>query len=246
MIALAPARSRLGAQALVVPILLLALLAGCARAPTLRSVLKDKYPGYDQILPTSTVSLTDAAFDYTPGTILAVIRQEPATWTQAAVWSSEGVYCPPGFSLSAVRLVRRAPVNVTYDFDLSLRRALHAQKAKADLQLEENEIETLRRVTIRIDSPRSFSLHGGRPVPHYLAACLSAIAGHPGLKKISSIIVGNVQVTLLFKNDVSLVAKFALMNKVQGAMGFGYVRGESYSLSADDVVFGARLVELRH
>lgn len=222
---------------------LAALLAGCAQAPTLRSVLKDRYPGYDQVLPAESVQPDDLRFDYIPGTITALLLQEPRTRSQAAVWANDGIYCPPGFALSGLRPVARASTSTVYEFDFSLRRLLSARKVKSDLKLEENEIEFLRRVTIDIANPRIYSFRRGQPPVAYLSACTDAIAHRPDLFKIRSIAVGDVRVGVEFKDNVSLLAKFALFNKIRTSFGFGYVQGDSYTLVGEHIVFGVRLAK---
>ena len=221
-------------------------MAGCARPPTLGSVLKDKYPGYQQLLPATAVSLHERDYEYTPGTIVTATQQAPASRTKAAIWLADPIYCPPGYPLTDVPARQRNPVRVVYDFDLPLRRLLHVKKAKADLGLEENEIEFIRHMEIRIDSPRTYSLRRGRPVPQYVKACVDAIMQRPDAYKIRRILVGNVYVELFFKDNVSLITKWAIAGKVNASLGFGALRGESYTLSGDNMVFGASFVRVKN
>ena len=60
-------------------------LTACAGPPTIRGVLKDRYPGYDQVLPTATAALNDTNFDYRPGNILALALAAPRNPRSMAV-----------------------------------------------------------------------------------------------------------------------------------------------------------------
>lgn len=227
-------------------VVLLTAVAGCARPPTLGSVLKDKYPGYQQLLPATSVSLRDVNYEYVPGTMLTATQRSSASRSEAPVWVADPIYCPPGYSLADVPTKQRNPVKVVYDFDLSLRRLLHLQKAKADLNLEENEIEFIRHVEIRVESPRTYSIRRGKPVPQYVKACVDAIMQRPGVHKLRSILVGNIYVDVFFKDNVSLMAKIAIANKINASFGFGLIQGESYTISGDNMVFGAKVARIRN
>jgi hypothetical protein len=136
---------------------------------------------------------------------------------------------------------------VVYDIDRSLRRALGLSKLKTSLQLEPNEIEYLRRVSISIDSPKIYALRADEPRPRYVDACIDALASRSDLHQINSVLVGTVTIDFAFKENVSALARLSLLNKVSGSVGFGAVRGESYSIVSENVVFGTRLrpVKLR-
>lgn len=238
---------RMGLLALRAAAAVLVVAVGaCARPPTLGSVLKDRYPGYQQVLPATSVSLNDRNYEFVPGTLMSAVELRPASRNEAALWQADPIYCPPGYPLSDVSWRDRSPTRVTYNFDLSLRRVLHLRKAKADLNLEENEIEVIRRVAIRIDSPRTYSIRGHASVPRHVKACIDAIMKRPGIQKIRSIIVGNVHVDVLFKDNASVMAKWSVANKINSSLGFGALKGESYTISGDNLVFGADLVRVRN
>jgi hypothetical protein len=216
-------------------------LGACAKAPTIRGVLNDRYPGHDQILPAATAVSNEPRFDYLPGNILALASVEPRSRTQAALWSNIGIYCPTNIPLSALKPVAAKSTTVVYDFDISLRRALALSKLKTSLQLEPNEIEFLQRVSITIDSPRIYSLRKGGPRPRYVEACTDALASRSDLYKLRSVLVGTVAIDFVFKENVSLLARLGLLNKINASLGFGAVRGESYSIVSENAVFGARV-----
>ena len=60
-------------------------------------------------------------------------------------------------------------------------------------------------------------------------------------------LVGTVAIDFVFKDNVGVFARLNLLNKVSGSIGAGVVRGESYSIVSENVVFGAsvRAVKLR-
>src|SRR5580693_6010336 len=132
--------------------------AGCAPVPTLRNVLAQHYAGYDQVLPASEALLNEPRYEYLPGNVAAFTLTEPRTFFAAASWSSKSDYCSINVPLSSLQAQKRNPTTVIHNFDLSLRRALDLKKAQADLQLEPNEIEVLRKVEIRIASPQEYSV----------------------------------------------------------------------------------------
>lgn len=217
------------------------IFAGCSGPPTVRAVLHARYPGYDQILPAATVLPNEPDFDYLPGNILALALAEQKTTTQSALWNNIGVFCPTNVPLAAIKPVRRKSTTVVYDSDFSLRRAFLLSKLKTSLQLEPNEVEFLRRVSITIDSPRIYSVGTGGLRPHYVEACTNALASRPDLYMLRSVLVGTVAIDFVFKENVSLLARLSLLNKINGSLGFGAVRGESYSIISENVVFGARV-----
>jgi hypothetical protein len=227
----------LRAAALLVPL----MLTACSGTPTIRGLLHDRYPGYDQILPTATALSSEPSFDYLPGNILALALAEPKSRTKSALWNNIGIFCPTNAPLSAFKPVRRRSIKVVYDFDVSLRRGLALSKLKASLRLEPNEIEFLRRVSITVDSPRIYSLRMGSPRPRYVEACTDALASRSDLFKLGSVLVGTVSIDLVFKENVSVLARLNLLNKINGSLGFGAVRGESYSIISENVVFGAKV-----
>jgi hypothetical protein len=233
--------------ALLRAILLIAALAlaGCSGPPTFRGLLKERYPGYDQILPAATALPNEPGFDYLPGNILALTLAERKTWTQSALWNNIGIFCPTNVPLAALRPEARKSVKVVYGFDRSLRKALGLSKLKTSLQLEPNEIEVLRRVAISIDSPKIYTLGAGGPRPRYVQACIDALASRSDLQKINSVLVGTVTIDLVFKDNVSALVRLSLLNKINGSAGFGAVRGESYSIVSENVVFGTRLRPVR-
>jgi hypothetical protein len=216
---------------------------GCAQPPTFRSVLADRYRGYDQVLPTATVNPAQQGFDYLPGNVAVFALVEPRTPREAAVWSNQGLYCPVNVPLSEFRPRKMAPTRVVYDFNFSLRRALHLAKAKSDLRLEDNEIEFLRKVEIEISSPRVYVMQR-RSNQSLDQACVVALQSREGVRKINRILVGDVRMNLSFKDNVSIVTRALIVTKLHGSLGFGYARGQSYDLSGENVVFGARLVPL--
>jgi hypothetical protein len=214
--------------------------AGCTPVPTLRNVLAQHYAGYDQVLPASEALLNEKRYEYLPGNIAAFTLTEPRTVFAAASWSSKSDYCSINIPLSLLRPKQRNATTVVHDFDLSLRHALGLKKAKADLQLEPNEIEILRKVEIRISSPKEYSVQRGLK-PDYVQSCLAAMAGRTDIKRIRAILVGDVSVKVLFKDNVGFLAKTALLGKLQSNFGFGFLNGVSQDMSADNVVFAARL-----
>jgi hypothetical protein len=222
-------------------------LAGCAGPPTFRGLLKERYPGYDQIRPAATALPNEPGFDYQPGNILALSLEKRKTWTQSALWNNLGIFCPTNVPLSALRPETRKSVKVVYGFDRSLRKALRLSKLKTSLELEPNEIEILKRVAISIDSPKIYALGAGGPRPRYVQACIDALASRSDLQKINSVLVGTVTIDLVFKENVSALARLNLLGKINGSAGFGAVRGESYSIVSENVVFGTRIrpVKLR-
>jgi hypothetical protein len=229
----------------IAPLIVWLTLAGCAKAPTVRTLLHDGYPGYDQILPTATALPNQPSFDYLPGNILALTLAEPRSRTQSALWNNIGIFCPTNVPLSAVRPRALASTTVVYDVDRSLRRSLALSRLKTSLQLEPNEVEFLRRVSITVDSPRIYSLGVNSPRPRYIEACTDALAARPDLYKLRSVLVGTVAIDFVFKDNVSLLARLGLLNKINGSLGFGVVRGESYSIVSENVVFGARVRPIR-
>jgi hypothetical protein len=222
-------------------ILVSSTLAACSGPPTIRGLLADRYPGYDQILPAATALPNEPGFDYLPGNILALALAEPRSRAQSALWNNIGIFCPTNVPLSAQRPVERKSTTVVYDFDISLRRALALSKLRTSLQLEPNEVEFIRRVSITIDSPRIYSLRMDGPQPRYVEACTEAMASRTDLYKLRSVLVGTVAIDFVFKDNVSLLARLSLLNKINGSLGFGVVRGESYSIVSENVVFGARV-----
>ena len=223
------------------PLIVSLTLAGCSGAPTIRSLLRDRYPGYDQILPAATAVAGDPNFDYLPGNILALALAEPRSRTQSALWNNIGIFCPTNVPLSAFKPLERKSTTVVYDSDLSLRRALALSKLKTSLQLEPNEVEFLRRVSITIDAPKVYSIRMDGPQPRFIEACTSALASRSDLYKLRSVLVGTVTFDFVFKDNVSFLARLNLLNKINGSLGFGVVRGESYSIVSENVVFGARV-----
>jgi hypothetical protein len=214
--------------------------AGCTPVPTLRNVLAQHYAGYDQVLPASEALLNEKRYEYLPGNIAAFTLTEPRNVFAAASWSSKSDYCSINIPLSLLRPKQRNATTVVHDFDLSLRHALGLKKAKADLQLEPNEIEILRKVEIRISSPKEYSIQRGLK-PDYVQSCLAAMTGRTDIKRIRAILVGDVSVKVLFKDNVGFLAKTALLGKLQSNFGFGFLNGMSQDMSADNVVFAARL-----
>jgi hypothetical protein len=214
--------------------------AGCTPVPTLRNVLAQHYAGYDQVLPASEALLNEKRYEYLPGNIAAFTLTERRNAFAAASWSSKSDYCSINIPLSLFRPKQRNSATVVHDFDLSLRRALGLKKAKADLQLEDNEIEMLRKVEIRISSPKEYSVQN-TPKPDYIQSCLAAMTGRTDLKRIRAILVGDVSVKVLFKDNVGFLAKTALLGKLQSNLGFGFLNGVSQDMSAENVVFAARL-----
>lgn len=139
----------------------------------------------------------------------------------------------------------RKSTKVVYDLDLSLRRTLLLSKLKTSLQLEPNEVEFLRRISITVDAPKTYSLRAGAPRPRYTDACIDALASRTDLYKLRSVLVGTVTIDFLFKDNVSLVSRLNLLSRINGAIGFGFVRGESYSIVAENVVFGTKVRPVR-
>jgi hypothetical protein len=220
-------------------------LAGCAGPPTFRGFLRERYPGYDQILPAATALPNEPGFDYLPGNILALTLEKRGTLRQSALWNNIGIFCPTNVPLSAFTPESRKSTRVVYGFDDSLRKTLGLSKLKDSLQLEPNEVEYLKRVSIAVDSPKIYTLRAGAPRPRYVQACIDALASRPDLQKINSVLVGTVTIDFIFKENVSALARFSLLNKVTGSLGFGAVRGESYSIVSENVVFGTRLRPVR-
>jgi hypothetical protein len=214
--------------------------AGCTPVPTLRNVLAQHYAGYDQVLPASEALLNEKRYEYLPGNIAAFTLTEPRNVFAAASWSSKSDYCSINIPLSLFRPKQRNATTVVHDFDLSLRHALGLKKAKADLQLEPNEIEILRKVEIRISSPKEYSVQKGLR-PDYVQSCLAAMTGRTDIKRIRAILVGDISVKVLFKDNVGFLAKTALLGKLQSNFGFGFLNGTSQDMSAENVVFAARL-----
>jgi hypothetical protein len=214
--------------------------AGCTPVPTLRNVLAQHYAGYDQVLPASEALLNEKRYEYLPGNIAAFTLTEPRNVFAAASWSSKSDYCSINIPLSLFRPKQRNATTVVHDFDLSLRHALGLKKAKADLQLEPNEIEILRKVEIRISSPKEYSVQKGLR-PDYVQSCLAAMTGRTDIKRIRAILVGDISVKVLFKDNVGFLAKTALLGKLQSNLGFGFLNGVSQDMSAENVVFAARL-----
>ena len=98
----------------------------------------------------------------------------------------------------------------------------------------------MRRVEIRITSPKEYVMQI-TPKPDYVASCLAAMAGRSDAKRIRSILVGDVSVKVLFKDNVGPWEKTAVLNKLQTNLGVGFLTGVSQDLSASNVVFAARL-----
>jgi len=214
--------------------------AGCTPVPTLRNVLAQHYAGYDQVLPASEALPNEPRYEYLPGNIAAFTLTEPRGIFAAASWSSKSDYCSINVPLSLFRAKQRNSAIVVHDFDLSLRHALGLKKAQADLQLEPNEIELLRKVEIRIVSPKEYSVQR-TPKPNYVQSCLAAMTGRADIKRIRAILVGDISVKILFKENVGFLAKTALLGKLQSNFGFGFLNGTSQDMSAENVVFAARL-----
>jgi hypothetical protein len=218
--------------------------AGCTPVPTLRNVLAQHYAGYDQVLPASEALPNEPRYEYLPGNIAAFTLTEPRSAFAAASWSSKSDYCSINVPLSLFRPKQRNATVVVHDFDLSLRRALGLKKAKADLQLEDNEIELLRKVEIRIASAKEYSVQK-TPQPEFVQSCLAAVTGRTDTKRIRAILVGDVSIKILFKDNVGFLAKTALMGKLQSNFGFSFLNGTAQDMSAENVVFAARLGAVR-
>ena len=77
-------------------------LAGCAGPPTFRGFLKERYPGYDQILPAATALPNEPGFDYLPGNILALTLEKRGTLRQSALWNNIGIFCPTNVPLVGI------------------------------------------------------------------------------------------------------------------------------------------------
>jgi hypothetical protein len=218
-----------------------ALTAGCATpVPTLRNVLAEHYAGYDQVLPASQALRNEPRYEYLPGNVAAFSLTEPRLPFAAASWSSKSDYCAINIPLSALAQRKRPPATVVHDFDLSLRRALKLKKAKADLQLEPDELEVLRRVEIRIAAPKEYALRQGLR-PDYAQSCLDAMAGRTDVRRIRAVLVGDISIKILFKDNVGPLQKSAVLNKLQQNLGVSFLTGTSEDLVAQDVVFAARL-----
>jgi len=218
---------------------------GCSHAPTLRSVLWDHYPGYDQLSPASGLLPDEGRYEYLPGNIVALELTKPRTVLAAASWNdNSSIYCPINIPLSALQATRRNDAHAVYNLDLSARKVLGLKKAKADLNLEDNELEILRRVEITVSSARIYQLMYGQR-PKFDAGCIDSIAGRPDLTKLRSVLAGDVHVKILFKDNASLIAKFAVANKIQGNLGFGYLQGMSQDYTATNMVFAAKVSPTR-
>jgi hypothetical protein len=216
-------------------------LGGCAPTPTLRNVLAKNYRGYDQLLPASGILPDEGRYQYLPGNVIALEPTEPRSFDAAAVWSEKSsIYCPINIPLSALKSAKARDAYVLHDFDLSLRRTLGFDKAKADLRLEDNEIEVLRRVEISVSSARTYRLHPGQK-PNLSSECLAAIAGRPDLYRLRTILAGDVHVKILFKENVSLVAKLVVANKIKSNLGFGFLNGVAQGYDATNMVFAAKV-----
>jgi hypothetical protein len=218
------------------------VLGACAGpTPTLRNVLADHYPGYDQLSPASSLLPDDGRFEYLPGNILALELAQPRTVHAAAAWNDKSsIYCPINIPLSTFKTDRKNDAHVIHSFDASLRRALGLKKAKADLNLEDNELEILRQVEITVSSARVYRLMNGQK-PKFDQACLNSISGRPDLNRLRSVLVGNVHVKVVFKDNVSLIAKISVANKIRANLGFGYLQGASQDYSAINMVFAAKV-----
>jgi hypothetical protein len=229
-------------------VIVAALSAGCAKPPTLTSVMKARYPGYGQILPWAEVRRGEPDYPYIPGTVASVDVQSPATRREAPTLAFAGDYCPPGFSLARIRPVRLADTTVVYDFEIGLRRQRDkaAARAEADLALDEGDIRYLRRVMLRITRARAYPLSAtqGRKLRH-ATSCLTAIEGRPGLHRVTSIIAGDVSVEIAFKTSVDLTLRAAtqgaVLTKLQFALGFGYFDIQGSKVSGANIAFGAKL-----
>jgi hypothetical protein len=233
-------RATSGWRPLVALLAAFAASAGCTPVPTLRNVLAQHYAGYDQVLPASEALPNEPRYEYLPGNIAAFTLTEPRNIFAAASWSSKSDYCSINVPLSLFRAKQRNSMTVVHDFDLSLRHALGLKKAKADLQLEPNEIEILRKVEIRISSPKEYSVQMGLK-PDYEQSCLAAMTGRTDVKRIRAILVGDISIKILFKDNVGFLSKTALLGKLQSNFGFSFLNGTSQDMSAQNVVFAARL-----
>lgn len=212
-----------------------ALLIGCATPPTVSSVLKRHYRGYDQIAPASGLDLTHPQYKLIPGALIVLNLEQPATSSRANVWSTDNSYCPPGYSIANLRMVRRPPAAVDYRFDFSTRRLLGLRRAKEQLNLEENEVQFLRRVTIRVSNARTFKRKGTAQLDD---DCLTWILHRAGTHRLESILVGDLHVDVLFKDNVSLLNRFHIVGKLRGAIGIEVLKAEQYTSSDQDLVFG--------
>ena len=221
-----------------------AVCTGCTPVPTLRNVLAQHYAGYDQVLPASEALPNEPRYEYLPGNIAAFTLTEPRSIFAAASWSSKSDYCSINVPLSLFRPKQRNSTIVVHDFDLSLRRALGLKKAQADLQLEPNEIELLRKVEIRISSPKEYFVQK-TPKPDFVQSCLAAMTGRTDIKRIRAILVGDISIKILFKENVGFLSKTALLGKLQSNFGFGFLNGTAQDMSATNVVFAARLGAVR-
>jgi hypothetical protein len=215
--------------------------ACAAPAPTLRNVLSDHYPGFDQLSPASSVLPDESRYEYLPGNIIALELAEKRTGRAAASWNDKAsVYCPTNIPLAVLKPAKIKDARVIHNFDVSLRRALGLKKAKADLNLEDNEFEVLRQVEITVSSARTYRLMPGQK-PKFERECLNSIAGRSDLNRLRGILVGDLHVKVLFKDNVSFLAKIAVANKIQTNMGFGYLQGFSQDYSAINMVFAAKV-----
>ena len=225
---------------------LVVAVGACARPPTLGSVLKDRYPGYQQVLPATSVSLSDRNYEFVPGTVVSAVELRPASRNEAALWQADPIYRPPGYPLSDVSWRDRSSTRVTYNFDLSLRRVLHLRKARPTSISRRTRSRSSGALRSGSTFLITYSIRGHAPVPRHVKACIDAIIKRPGIQKIRSIIVGNVHVDVLFKYNASVIAKWSVANKINSSLGFGFLKGESYTISGDNLVFGADLVRVRN
>jgi hypothetical protein len=96
-------------------------------------------------------------------------------------------------------------------------------------------------VEIRIASPKEYSVQQ-TPQPEFVQSCLAAMTGRTDIKRIRAI---NVSVKVLFKDNVGFLAKSALLGKLQSNFGFSFLSGTAQDMSAENVVFAARLGAVR-
>src|SRR5260221_5902183 len=90
----------------------------CAPAPTLRSILSDHYPGYDQLSPASGLLPDERRYEYLPGNIIALELAAPRTAYAAANWNDKSsIYCPINIPLSALKKSKRNDASVVYNLD---------------------------------------------------------------------------------------------------------------------------------
>ena len=74
-------------------------LQGAQDHRTFRGFLKERYPGYDQILPAATALANEPSFDYLPGNVMALALQKRSTLLQSALWNNIGIFSPEAASL---------------------------------------------------------------------------------------------------------------------------------------------------